>query len=364
MSWNFVQAWTKSPSQDCAKDDRGWKKGLSRTHSQDLPSRIVQLRKELADDPEEFYVGNLAIQQKYQLRFPDDPPPSLTRIGTILREAGLSEPHRKKRRGTARYLCYPTVCVDRIGKRIAEIDFVGAKFIAGSSVPLHFLSVAYKNPARLRCIKRTIGETTDEAVEATRGIFNELGWPDAVRLDAGNPFTGRGERMDGKGTGSIPRFAAFLLDNKLVPVFGAIRSPWNQAHVEGSNSVFGRNFWNRHDFTSIEDVDQKLAAFNDCSKRYAEWTPWDRKVSSFVPRICFIRKGEEDTRKKEAWIPVASERIELPHSFIGLFVFAEWNLHRERLRIFLEQERQISLVKELSFPIHPSSLKRCSHFIR
>lgn len=365
VSWNFVQAWTRSPDQDCAADARGWQPGRSRRHPKNLRARIIAIRRDLVHDPVEFYFGDLAIQQRYAQRFAHDPLPSRDYIVRILRDAGLTESHHPKRRGTAKYLCYPVAAVRSLGERVAEVDFIGAKFIAGAPQPLHFLSVAYATPERLRCIERTNGETTSEAITVTKRIFNDLGWPDATRVDAGNVFTGRGERGDGKGARSIPRYAAFLLQHRVTPVFGAIRSPWNQAHVEGSNSVFGRNFWNRQDFTSVHDVDDRLTAFNACSKKYAQWKPWSRTTTkqSFVPRICFIRKGEEDARMKHGWIPVASERVTLPKELIGLFVFVEWNLREERLRIFLEREAKLSLIKEHSFRIHPASFKQCSHFI-
>lgn len=365
VSWNFVQAWTKSPNQDCAFDTRGWQPGRSRHHPEDIRTRIIAIRHELVNDPNEFYIGDRAIQQRYAHRYPRDPVPSCDYIVRIVREAGLSASHHQKHRGTAKYLCYPVESVERLGRRIAEVDFIGAKFLAGYERPLHFLSVAYATPRRLRCIERTASETTGEAIVVTERIFDNLGWPDVTRVDAGNVFTGRGERDDGKGARSIPRYASFLLEHQVTPVFGAIRSPWNQAHVEGSNSVFGRNFWNQHTFTSVDNVDERLVAFNACSKKYAQWEPWTRIMhgKSFVPRVCFIRKGEADARMKNGWIPIASERVVLPKEFIGLFVFAEWNLQEERLRVFLERETKISLIKELVFRIHPESRKRCSHFI-
>lgn len=364
VSWNLVRTWAKTPNQDFTKDTRGWKKGITRKHPSGIRARVVTIRHALVRDPDEYYIDALAVQQNYETRYPGDPPPSIGYIKDILHTEGLTIPHRKKRRGVAKYLCYPIKCVRRLGDRIAEIDFVGEKYIKGHSEPLHFLSIAYQKPRRLRMIVRTLSELTDEAIAATKGTFNELGWPEVARVDAGNPFTGRGERSDGKGARSIPRYAIFLLEHQVIPVFGAIRSPWNQAHVEGSNSVFGKNFWNQCDFTSVAQVDERLAAFNECSRKRARWQPWKRTVSkdSFTPRICFIRKVEEDTRRKKGIIPVASTWIVLPKAYIGLFVFVEWNLREETLSIYFEREK-IKLIKKLRFPIHRSSKGRCIHFI-
>ena len=168
--------------------------------------RIIGIRTRLKKDPDEFFTGDLAIQQCYADEYPSDPVPGIDYINDIIRTAGLAKPHHKKRRGTAvRYLCYPVLCMARIGERVADVDFIGHKFIKGVSEPLHFLSIAYRNPRRLRCIQRTNGETTDEAIDVTNRIFDDLGWPDAVKTDVGAPFAGRVDRRDGKGARSVPR---------------------------------------------------------------------------------------------------------------------------------------------------------------
>lgn len=345
-------------------DHRGWKKGVPRIHPEDLRERIVSIRQQLVKDKNEFYIGDLAVGQKYATLYPNDPVPDTHYIGEILHDEGLTVPHHKKRRGVARYLAYPVECVKRLGERIAETDFIGHKFIQGVGSPVHFLSVAYQQPARLRCIYRVDSETTVVAIGRSRQIFDECGWPDVVRVDAGLPFTGRGERSDQKGARSIPSYAVFLLKERITPVFGAIRSPWNQAYVEGSNSVFGRNFWGSQTFTSLAQIDERLNAFNRCSKNYAQWKPWSRsRPQSFVPRICFIRKVEEDARKKHGVIAIASTWVSLPKSYIGLFIFGEWNLHHEQLHIYFERNQIIQEVKVLSFPIHPASKERCTGFI-
>lgn len=364
MSWNFVQAWTHAPDQDLTIDQRGWQSGTTRRHPHNLATRITDIRTILENDRMEFYIGDKAIQQEYEDHFPDDPVPSTKHITTILRNAKRTNPHRKKRRGTAKYLCYPVVCVAGLGDRIAEVDFV-QKFLKGVLDPLHFLSVAFKKPAKIRRILRTQTETTLEAITTTTAIFNYVGWPDAVRVDPGNVFSGRGERQDGKGQRAIPTYAQFLLEKQIVPIYGAIRSPWNQAHVEGTNSTFGRNFWEARRFAALDDVDQQLAAFNICSLKRARWKRWERAQpdGSWIPRICFIRKVGEDARTHQGIISIASTLVPIRKTYIGLFVFAEWNLKTAALTIFFERESCLRRIKTIPFPIHPASKKRCSHFI-
>ena len=152
------------------------------------------------------------------------------------------------------------------------------------------------------------------------------------------------------------------MKRNVTPVYGNPRSPWNQGTGEGSNSVFGRNFWERHEFTSVEMVDERITAFNASSKKYAKWTQWIRETKdvSFIPRICFIRKVGEDTRGKNGIIPIAGELISLPREYIGYFVFSEWHLKEQKLKIFFEREGEIQQVEEKPFLINPKSQERCT----
>lgn len=190
---------------------------------------------------------------------------------------------------------------------------------------------------------------------ATNRMFDESGWPDVAKMDVGTPFAGKGVRF-------IPWYAVNLLKHTTVPVYGNPRSPWNQGTGEGSNSVFGRNFWEKHEFTSVEMVDERIVAFNASSKKYARHTPWIRetKDDSFIPRICFIRKVGEDTREKNGTIPVAGELISLPKEYIGYFTFSEWHLKEQKLKIFFERENEICKIEEKSFLINPNSRERCT----
>jgi hypothetical protein len=365
VSWNFVRAWTQAKDQDFTADARGWKAGVSRKHPADIKSRIIAIRERLEEDPDEFFSGDLAIQQQYADAYPSDPVPGIGYINDIIRAAGLAKTHHKKRRGTAiRYLCYPQHCITRVGEHIADVDHIGHKFVGGISEPVHFLSVAYRNPRRLRCIQRVSGETTEETIAITNIIFDDLGWPDAVKTDVGAPFAGRTDRKDGKGARSVPQFAINLLLHETTPIYGNPRSPWNQGTGEGSNSVFGRNFWNANEYTSTTMIDERLVAFNASAKKYARYKPWIReKKDSFVPRICFIRRAAEDAWGKNGIISIAGEPVILSKEYIGYYTFSEWNLKEEKLEIFFEREGEIQKIEERGFEIHPRSRERCTHFI-
>lgn len=345
-----MNAWTQSADQDTTIDRRGWPKGTPRGHA-DTTDRILALRDGLVADATEYYVGPLAIQQRYAEAYPDDDAPGLTTIKEVLRSAGRSKPPKRKRRGTARYRCYPVVAIRTLGERVADLDHIGAKWITGCSEPLHFLSLAFRNPRRLRRILRTTTEQTDEAITTATAMFDDLGWPDVLRMDCGSAFEG-GRFLPAR---RVPRFARFLLAHAVIPVYGHPRKPWQQGVVEGSNSVFGRNFWERHTFTSLADVDGKLASFNRSSNRYAGWTArWERttRAVDFIPRIGFIRLVEEaDPRKEVGRIPVARTWVEIPKEYIGLYVFALWNLRNGTLTVSIERDAIVQTITTIPFPV-------------
>lgn len=363
ISWDFINAWTKSENQDFTEDHRGWITGKSRKHPDDIKDRVIRIRAFLEESKDEYYSGDLAIQQHYAKAYPNDPLPGLDYINDIIRWAGLAKRRYKRRKGVSRYLCYPELCIQNTGNKIADVDFIGHKFVQGFARPLHFLSIAYRNPRRLRCIKRTNAETALEAITMTNRTFDELGWPDAVKCDGGAHFAGKIPQNDGKGMRSLSQYAINLLRHEVIPVYGNPRSPWNQGTVEGSNSVFGRNFWNKHEFTSIKMVDDCLAIFNRKSREYSDWVDkWIKEPLGqlFIPRVCFIRKVGEDERNKYGTIPIASETINLPKEYIGYFVFAEWNLREQRLKIFFEREGEIQQIEEKVFLINPRTRSKCT----
>lgn len=208
-------------------------------------------------------------------------------------------------------------------------------------------------------------ETATEAIDGTTTIFQRLGWPNAVKIDNGFSFAGD-TGYAGRWKRIVSQFVLFLLARFVIPMYGEPRSPWQQGTGEGSNNVFGNNFWTRHPFRSHNDIDDWLQAFNASSEKYACWKPWRRKnhlSASFIPRVCFIRKVQEDARGKNGAIDVFNDQIAVPKEYIGLFLFVDWNMKKEQLTLYFERERKIKMIKRLPFPMNASSKKRCSHFI-
>lgn len=158
---------------------------------------------------------------------------------------------------------------------------------------------------------------------------------------------------------TISKTIKFLFDKKIIPIFTNPRSPWNNGSVEGSNSVFARNFWNKFEFISMEDIDMKLKLFNQSSLEYSDYEQNEfenKQDKKFIPQIYFIRKAHENQRKSgNGEIGVLNEKIKLSDKYINLYTLSKWNLKTEILYVYFENEGKKILIEKLKFSINKNS---------
>lgn len=354
LSKAFVVRWTQSPDQDLEADGRGWPKGQSRRWQAGVSERIARLHAELVADPREFFTGASAIQQRYRQRYPGEPLPPLRTIGRMLAERGLSQRHKRGRsKGAARYLCYPEhTLYQELGQRVLEADFVGHKYLAGRSAPVNFLGFAFKKAPRLRYFYRVEAQNSAVLIRTCERFFTDFETPQVLKVDNAAAALGS---VSGKR--SLSRFVHFLLTRQITPVFAVPRKPFSQASIEGNNSVFARKFWNTQQFSSLEDLDRRLAWFNDSSLAYTGYQPPPAPPSGpFVPRVYFIRQvREHPDDPQRGRVEVLNETIDLPGSYIQYFVLAEWHLPSEQLNILFEREQTAATIHSIPFAINPNS---------
>jgi transposase len=358
VSKGLVVRWTQSPDQDLEQDARGWPKGHGRRWDERVVARIAQLHAALTDDPQEFFTGATAIQQRYRRRYPRSPVPPLRTIGRILRELGLSAARKPPRsKGASRYLCYPEHTVyHTLGERVLEVDFVGQKYLTGQTAPVHFVGFSFKHPPKLRYYQRVTGETSEVLQQACTAFFQRFETPAVLKVDNCGAAIGSGAAKR-----RLSRFMHFLLTRQVLPVFSVPRKPFSQASIEGNNSVFARKFWHTQTFRSLRSLDCRLEWFNASSQRYTGYQapPPHPAPASFVPKVYFIRQvREHPDRPGAGYIDVVNEPIALPETYVNYFVLAEWNLHTERLSIWYEKESAPTRIKSVKFTLHPNSRYR------
>jgi len=277
---------------------------------------------------------------------------NLSFIISILKELGLSKPHKKKVKGGSEYQRYPKILIGQIGKLILEIDFI-QRFIKGQTDPLHFIGFSCKT-LKFRQYRRISGQTNINTRKELAWFFDNFFLPDAVKMNNGLAFIGSSSAKR-----TISQTIKFLFEKKIIPIFTNPRSPWNNGSVEGSNSVFARNFWNNFEFKSAEDVDVKLGLFNQSSLEYCDYGQNEfkkKKDKNFIPQIYFIRKVYENQLKNgKGEISVLNEKIELSGEYVNLYTLSEWNLQTEILNVYFENEGKKILIKKLKFPINKNS---------
>lgn len=331
-----------------------------RTHTEEDKQLIRAIRNELINSDKESYIGPEAILKhicKNKQKYESDKNININSINisfiiSTLKELKLSKPHRKRVKGCSEYQRYPKVLISQIGKLIFEIDFT-QRFIKGRTKPVHFIGFSCKK-LKLRQYKRISGQTNINTRKELSRFFNNFFIPDAIKMDNDLAFIGSSSAKR-----TISKTIKFLFDKNITPIFTNPRSPWNNGSVEGSNSVFARNFWNKFEFSSVGDIDRKLKLFNQSSLEYSDYEQnklENKKDEKFIPQIYFIRRVHENQQKNgRGEVSILNEKIELPGEYVNLYILSKWNLKTEILYIYFENDGNEILIKKLKFQINKNS---------
>lgn len=325
-------------------------KGTPRRYTQKDENLILALHQELDGDALTYFSGASAIDLLHRFRYPSRRPYSLRFIGRTLAKYGLATKPKVRRKGVSRYLHYPKVLIDQLGPSLLEIDFIGHKFITGRTEPVNFIGFSLVKPRRLKYFERVESNRASEVITSCTAFFTRFERPSVVKFDNGFAFAAAGPEPR-----TLNAATLFFLKHKIIPVFTAPRKPWNQASIEGSNSVFSRKFWHRHSFRSLKEIDLKLKNFNasyEWFTRYRRPSRSSPMKKPFVPRVYFIRKIYENPDTKRGDLEILKEHIPIHRSYIGMFVLAEWNLKTERLKVLYELNEKPKTLKTLRFHIN------------
>jgi hypothetical protein len=356
-----VSQWTQSPTQDLSEEHRGWVKGRCRVYDQEDEALVRKLYAQMQADEGQYFFGPHALSVRYQSEYPGRKELSLPFLIRIYSQYEFSTKPKAKRKGGARYLHYPETLLATWFQPLLEIDFIGKKFIRGETDPLNFLAFSIKKAPKFKYFDPIPAETSEATLHSCRRFFDRFGKPHAAKFDNGFPFAG----TSGRSKRCLSRVPLFCLRETVIPIFTAPRKPWNQASVEGSNSVFSRTFWLRHEFNSREDVFLRLERFNANYQQYCQFpgklppphTPW-------APKVYFLRKVYEAPEKLSGCIEVARDTVLLPEAFINLFVLAEWDLAEQQLAVyFQDDDQQPVLIEKVPFSLNPATARKCKGFI-
>jgi hypothetical protein len=171
----------------------------------------------------------------------------------------------KKKRGLSKYMKYPNYTLTKLGKSMMSIDFIGPKYLKGSSNRINFLSCKYIRPEKRGIAKRIEGQTTEQTIKTLKEIWRTHPIPEILKIDNDSAFGGSFSHEK-----YIGKLVFFLLNLGVYPLYIAQRSPWNKGQVEGFNSVFSKKFWNKLQFSDEQEIDIKIKDFNVAYEKYSQ----------------------------------------------------------------------------------------------
>lgn len=363
VSRTTVIEWLKTETY---QETRGWRGG-ARTYSDPaIADRIEVIKKHRIECC--YFHGSDHVQKDYAEQYPKQLVPSTAYIDRVVRERDLQTKEQKPKRkpGGSAYLLFPKECIENLKGVHESADFIGKKYIAGSSDPVNIFSMSYYRPFKLYQIRRVLAETSACAIAVITEQWKRYPIPNFFRLDNALQFRGtaRGKR-------DIGLFLRFLLNLNVTPIFGSPSKPWTNPHIEGHNRVFNEKVWSNNWFTNLERIDVECERFNEESRsllryKYAalmangdyhylesnQQIVTDKLNSLKGKKIYFIRFVEAFEGSNKAQCVVLNELVSLPEKYSHQFVFIEWELDKEQLNIYSEYETVITLIKQLKFRIN------------
>lgn len=365
-----VSKWIKTEEEGVTEDKRGWKKGRLRKHTKEEEDAVVEIRRQLERE-ESFFYGADIVRANYREQYGKDISQSF--IDKTIRARGLVKYKKKeKKKGRSTYMSYPVKTIAKLGKSLMSMDFIGPKYLRGSSDRINFLSIRYIRPYKRGYVKKIEGQTTQEVMKTLSEIWKEQPIPEVIKVDNDSAF---GSHLTHES--SIGRLTIFLLNLGISPLYISPRSPWNNGEVEGFNSVFAKKFWNRIECSDQEDLQIKIEHFNVEYERYSKLVQNNPAISkkAFITdftknqlenrdvkkmkqtKIYFLRKvmrvGEKTSEEEKGTINILRKDIELDKKYINLFTFCTLDLKDMKLCIEIENEDgSVSVIKRVLFPLN------------
>lgn len=348
-------------------DERGWTEGKKRTHTDLEEERVAALKRQRISG-KKFFLGTSYVQMDYAKAYPENPPPSTWFIDAVVRRHGL-QTHEPKKRGKGQNivsrLLFPIRSIVSLGAIQQSMDFIGKKFIRGSSEPVSIFSTSYYQGLQLFQIQRVLAEKAEEVVRCLTGVWRKFPIPDVLRMDNGATWRGA---INAEAT--ISRCLRFILNLGVKPLFSAPYQSYTNPHIEGHNRTFTEKLWSKNFFTSSEQIDEKCVGFNAESRELYDWkfkerlggsgirylgaaetAPCDILRSTKGKKIYFIRFVE---RWKEgdgrAGVVVLNRFVDIPDAYLNQYVFVTLDLEIAGVTVASEHQGIASVIVRKPFP--------------
>lgn len=363
-----VSKWVKLSDEDLVADNRGWTKNRLRKYEESDKEAIIKIRQDLVKEDSYFW-GDNVVRINYMNQ--TGKKVSLWFTAQVLSESGLVCARTRKKKGGSKYMMYPVNTLGKLGVSMMSLDFIGPRYLSGSSDRINFLSCKYIRPTKEGIVSRISGQTADETIRILKRVWEDYYVPEVLKVDNDSAF---GTHLSHER--SIGKLTLMLLNLGVKPLYVAPRSPWNNGEVEGFNSIFSSKFWNRLNFENQTELDIKIKEFNveyekysnlisnnpevKTRKKLSDFTDTDlenKTVSKFkCKEIYFLRivrrKGEKGSEAESGFISVMGTEITLNQDIINTFVLCKIDLGTKKIIISTEDSAgKLRRVISLKFEI-------------
>lgn len=330
---------------------------------------VIALKKKRIDNGN-YFTGATYIQMDYAKHYPERDLPSRWFIEEATRQAGLQtrKPKPPKGKGVVARQLFPIKSIVTLGRIHQSCDFIGKKYITGSSTPVNIFSTSYYQWLGLYQIWRTASESADSVLDRLEHFWVDHPIPHVMRIDNAMTFRGssRGEAA------TLSRFLKFLLNTNVTPLFSSPYRSYTNPHIEGHNRTFTEKLWGKHTFTSMEAIDRECGLFNAESEELFRWKYIERLSAkglryadpkaamsgevlnrTYGKRVCFIRFVDTwREANNEVGIVVLDRFVALSIAYLNQYVFAVFELDGARLIVYSEYEGTRTMIHTMPFPWH------------
>ena len=219
------------------------------------------------------FIGAIGIRRELERRGVAVEGHSLRQIERIIQRSGLAQPRRRRSRSGPKRVYPGPHTAARRRRDLHEVDFVGPLYPRGGT-RLEVLSRMDIASGEARSWVRT-RQTSDVACECLWDDWLAGGVPRYVQMDNHACFTGGPN--DRRRTGSVIRLCLYV---GVQPVFIPAHAPFYNAHVESYQGLWQERLWKRQDFTTGEQLQEKL---DGLAAELAGYRAYKRQLQSTSP---------------------------------------------------------------------------------
>ena len=311
---------------------------------------IVTIRKALMDGLEDFTkysrVGAEAIQfHMEKLGYHQSEIPSISTIKRIVKRNKLkvNKPKRYKRvHSKGRHTILKPKYIDEIH----QMDFVGPRYIKGYGPinSIHLKDVIGRKVAG----KQYKEKSMDNAMGFLIEYWKQQPIPRYLQVDNGMSFAG-----DYKHPRSFSRFIRLALYLGIEIVFIAPSKPWMNGTIEEFNKGFDKRFWEKEQFTNLEDIRIKSSIFYEKENKFNAWKLKNNNIKQVNP----IRKLLEDVTidvnslplvigkihfirvvNSKGQIPILNEHFNVGKEYVDEYVWATIETRKQMLTVYFKDD--------------------------